>query len=332
VSAETSALSAKPAPPDDDADYLQAPGGHGRIHKSCVHEVPKGARVAPNGDVFVANRKVETIPPCQHPSRPAKSAARNGQTEPTVNGWLEWDWQSATTNGYGFNWFNGLGTEMLIEDYSPTTPNNGQQIFIFPSLEPTNAASIIQPVLQWGDTSCGGGGKYWSMANFYVYCPTTDPNYPNCSSFTCVHDTAIAVNHGDTINAYLAVDWEDPGCDSTGHNCNWRIGWVDEDTWDANVMNVSPPDAFTKAQSAVLEVYGVSHCTDLPTQYSGTPAGGIVDFINNALYQPGPNYNQENSVTVSPSGSIASGVSPSCGYWMWAGDATDIELGWNAGQ
>ena len=182
------------------------------------------------------------------------------------------------------------------------------------------------------------GGKYWSIANYYVFCPTGDPNYPTCKNLVTGQDThmlitddAIRVSYQDEVLTWMYVDVTNPGCNATGHNCNWVIGWQNQTTWVTSQITITSPDSYQVAFTGVLEVYGVTKCTDLPPQSVNPVGGGIVDFVNPRLRQPGPNYNNYQSVTVAPIYG-ANATNPSCGWWGWAGDGTDGELGWNAGQ
>ena len=321
-----------------DEDYLDSPSGIGRVHKSCAREVPTGAQLDPNGDVFMKGTKIDHIDPCQYPSKPAKALVNDleaANTAPGINGWVEATNQNASTNAYGFNWFNSLQTTLLVEDYPPLATNDGQEIYIFSSLQASNFASIIQPVLQWGTTSCGGGGKYWSMADFYVFCPTTDPNYPSCKTATgastahCVHDTAHAVNRGDHIYTEMIVDAIHPGCSANGKNCNWIMYYDDQTTGATGAMEVRPPDAYTSAQNLVLEVYNVGRCLALPTIGNGVAQDSVIDAVSTQLTQPGPSYTSFTPITFNFTGFVTPGLSPSCGYGVGPGNSADSELYWS---
>jgi hypothetical protein len=50
----------------------------------------------------------------------------------------------------------------------PTTTTDGQTIFFFNGLGPSNGGSIAQPVLQWG-LSAAGDANGWGIANWYVW-------------------------------------------------------------------------------------------------------------------------------------------------------------------
>ncbi len=69
-------------------------------------------------------------------------------------------------------WRNG-GTNPIISFTTswivPPVPtsDDSQTVFLFNGMQPDNAAHILQPVLQWG-SSGAGGGKYWSIANWYA--------------------------------------------------------------------------------------------------------------------------------------------------------------------
>lgn len=51
----------------------------------------------------------------------------------------------------------------------PAAPKtySGQTVFLFNSIEPASGNAILQPVLQYG-VSAAGGGKYWSIASWYL--------------------------------------------------------------------------------------------------------------------------------------------------------------------
>jgi hypothetical protein len=88
------------------------------------------------------------------------STIRNPAPEPSSNtGWVEDE---------NFYYFAGINT-LKATWHVPGAPSSysGQVIFFFDSETPSDGSEIVQPVLQYGLTSAGGGA-YWAIASWYL--------------------------------------------------------------------------------------------------------------------------------------------------------------------
>ncbi len=95
-------------------------------------------------------------------TQPQKSFGKSFTATPTnpgTDGWVGFsNWNSA----YPITYFSSRWTV-------PGTPGNtqyGQTIFLFNATSQADQSDILQPVLQWGPSSAGGG-NYWSIGNWY---------------------------------------------------------------------------------------------------------------------------------------------------------------------
>jgi len=131
-----------PAGSADDGDYMPVPGGL-MLHKSCVHEVPDG---------YVVDGSVPRAP-CKFPARQPNAQIYAIDTH-----------FSSSANMQSFNAsFNVPGL--------PPQLGGGQINYFWPgfkSTEPTMGLPVLQPVLQYG-TDSKGGGQYWCVRSWFVY-------------------------------------------------------------------------------------------------------------------------------------------------------------------
>jgi hypothetical protein len=155
---------------------------------------------------------------------------------PTTNGWVE-------DAEFTYNSITFLNGDWNVP--SAPSSSNGQTIFLFDGLEPSNSGSIVQPVLQYG-TSAAGGGNYWICASWYVI---SGGNY--------CYASPINVAVGDQILGQIA--WTTSG--------QWYITCQDNNTNAASLLSTG--NAITETQAfATLEVYGVSSCNEYPASGS----------------------------------------------------------------
>jgi hypothetical protein len=254
------------------AGYLPTPGGILR-HRDCIHQVPEGAATHVDLSVTLNGKKIAQYAACSHqayrytPPSAGLAPGTPGRVTPgTGNGWVEASWAWSTQPQ-----FTHMSTGWWDVPANPTL-NQGQTIFLFPSLE--NDQSIIQPVLQWGP-SAGGGGAYWAFANWWVVGSTTE-----------FVSTMKAVAVGDEMSGsldmtYLATTYQ-----------YWTITAKDDSTGvtTSNSVEVTEGDPFNAAQAGVLEAYGVSSCSAFP---SGS--AGWTYFSQPVMYQ-GYTYTDRNVV------------------------------------
>ncbi len=286
---------------DDDADYLLVPGGK-RVHRSCVHEVPSGARVDVATDsVYVGDQLVAHYSACPYAHRSAKPRRSEQAPLPDTTGWVENTNQNARPI-FGQSWFNYLWVGWYIPIDPPSY--NWQTIFLFPSFTSSVDESLImQPVLAYGyHAGCGVGtwcGPWWTVTNYIL------------QGSNVYHDAPQQVYSYGGANAIEGVVIVDPliPCGYNGSNCTWHVQyrtgyWGSWSSWREIVVRL--PTAPNEFQSAVLEVYRVSSCNHLP-------ASPYTPFWVNALAQAGPNYNNYNGVTPALSRQFWP-VDVSCGF------------------
>jgi hypothetical protein len=138
------------------SDLVLTPAGY--MPRSNVHFLAPGNRLAvSNGhlqQMEIHSGKViqdfgeVTVTPHRH------------STE--VQGWIAYAWWANTGSPI---------TQFTTDWIVPGTPANqgNQTLFLFNGMQDGTARTsyIIQPVLQWGP-SAAGGGKFWSVTNWYV--------------------------------------------------------------------------------------------------------------------------------------------------------------------
>jgi hypothetical protein len=157
-----------PVRPLDSTDLVLTPGG--LRPRSLVHQLEPGQHVSVKGGrvriIETATGNVvkdlgESAKPGEGDSEPPSGqASRSVPGLPDV-GWIE-----------NSQWRNG-GTQPIIYFSTkwvvPPVPasDDGQVIYLFNGMQPDSGAHILQPVLQWGPSSAGGG-NYWSITNWYA--------------------------------------------------------------------------------------------------------------------------------------------------------------------
>jgi hypothetical protein len=153
----------------------------------------------------------------------------------TDNGWITYAW-----------WFNQSSRPISYFDTTwrvPPEPStyNGQTIFQFNSIEPGDGNAILQPVLQYGP-SAAGGGKYWSIASWYV---TGNNAFFTSSQGVAPNESLTGIiqliSHKGKRFSYSCQFFGFGGSKLTVHRIPELI-WLTE----------------------TLEVYGVNQCTDFP--------------------------------------------------------------------
>ena len=217
------------------AGYRPTP--FGLMHPDCVHAVGAGAKV----DATRAQ-------PCAHPSvqRQAASSPRAAAPSddwPRQHGWVATSWATfddATLPTY-------LHATFTVPD-APTSSDD-QTLFFFPSFAPQDHPPIIQPVLQWGPSSAGGG-NYWTIASWYV-----------SADLSAEYSSLERVSPGDVIDG--VIDGSD--CDS-GACTSWTITATDTNTGIDSTLTTTGGDyAYKDVQGAVMEVYNTTSCSEYPS-------------------------------------------------------------------
>jgi hypothetical protein len=266
-------------------EYAATP--HGFFHPSCMARIEPGETVLPDGSIRTVAGETRPVAPCTldrfdptgrpMPIGSAGQPAMRAVPAPAsaYDGWVE-NYSSTTTGP-----LSSLSATWVVPA-TPSAAGDGQTIFFFNGLQalPTTE-SILQPVLafengQWSATS-------WNC----------------CKSGTTYYGNSINVSPGDVIVGTMTGSQ----CDaSTGICQSWSIETLDQNTGESAVLQTqSWGVALNWVFAAVLEVYGVASCSDLPTS-------GSLAFDNQA-------YTTVSGGAPSANWQLNVGqVSPPCGY------------------
>jgi hypothetical protein len=290
ASASNLAVAGPDRPADVPKGYVITPFGY--FHPSCVLKIEEEETLLADGRVRHANGMVDAnVPVCNYPHYtptgvlvPADVREASGAYEPIIHGWLEY--VSATTStSYG-----EITATWTVPP--PPTTNDGQTLFFFPGLEDINdIISILQPVLQFGQ-SAAGGGNYWAVASWNC-----------CISGVMWYSPLRKVSPGDTILGEIISK-----CKKGLNYCaDWKVISEDETTGKKTTLSKTPADGqvWNWGFGAVLEVYGVRQCSDFPANNSVVFTVQLYDQSRNLISDPG--------WTGTPAGS---GTSPWCNYGL----------------
>ena len=176
-------------------------------------------------------------PPAAGPHGAAPLAPAPTTPAPVTDGWIVYSgWTNASGNPISY-----FKTQWSV----PPEPasDNDQTVFLFNGIQSFDAdVFILQPVLQWG-TSSAGGGSYWSITNWYVG-----------SEGTALYGPLIQVNPGDVLEGIMTLTGQ------TGSNFNYLSSFTGYPTADLVVNNVAE---LTWANET-LECYDFSAFSDYP--------------------------------------------------------------------
>jgi hypothetical protein len=184
------------------SNYVAMPNGK-YYHESCVHQYSSHFNITETPSHFIVdNEKYDKA--CEYAivsdinnsdvdiAKPATSESRNlDNVEATYySSWVAYASSTQKTT------YTSLTSSFTVPP-PPTDYKRITSVFLFNGLQdkPTGMGAnyILQPVLQYGKSGCGGG-NYWSIAAFYVsgsgraYCGKT-----------------IKVDEGDVINANMTL-------------------------------------------------------------------------------------------------------------------------------
>lgn len=302
---------------ENDADFRLVPGGK-RLHKDCVHEVPDNATIDEHRDVFVDGVFVEHIATCNHEPKSAMPG------DPFGSRWMIWGEKEAQPE-VGLGWFNSIASTWNVPSF-PRIPTSAELIFLFPSLQATNFSSIMQPVLQWGN-SAAGGGLFWAMGNWLVY-----------DDGTALHTGLQVVFPGNIIAGYITQDPLMP-CNSLGIGCGWAIEYR-VNGGALHTMRTVADGPYLFAESGVLEIWFVEACAQLPAPQPPGPTTSV-SFTVTSLTQARDWVNgQPRSIAVpknfvkcpGPTCPVDTTIySPQCGYnFVNMADSGMTFLFWNS--
>lgn len=162
-----------------------------------------------------------------------------GQAPALGSGWITYAyWNNGTGNS-----ISSFRTTWIVPP-EPSTKSN-QLIYLFNGIQNYGANyGILQPVLQWGASGGGlGGGKYWSVANWYV-----------TSGGDAFHSQHVQVNVGDALTGVMTRTGQSGGTFSYTSNFDGV----------ANVSLSVQNIAELLWCNETLEVYGLNDCDEYP--------------------------------------------------------------------
>ncbi|HEY2515747.1 MAG TPA: CVNH domain-containing protein [Polyangiaceae bacterium] len=281
-----SAIGAGRRPANVPLNYVATPNGY--FDPSCVVRVASGEVAHPDGTLQAANGATRKSAACAKTrydlaGRPvAAGSAGAALVSPasakpaTYDGWVE-DYSTSSIGALSF-----LSSTWIVPQ-TPSAGDVGQTIYFFNGLEGLpQVESILQPVIAYE------GGR-WTAASWNC-----------CASGTTFTGNTIDIHPGDVIVGTVTGT----SCHTSSGLCdNWVIETRDQTTNQSSVLNTASwGRALNWVFPAVLEVYGVSACSDLP-------ASGELTF-SNQMYTT---VSGSNGTTADWSLS-AGGVDPDCSY------------------
>ena len=255
----------------------------GWYHRSCVHEVPNGARVGRDRVVTRNDGTSYHVPECMYPGRRSKTGQRIAEdrtTPPINNGWMEWAQYSLS----GDSRFRGLSARWDTPSAPAGSYSTGQVYYTFPGLVSTTGHPyIIQPVLQYGNNGAFGG-SYWVAASWH------------CDDGSdCSYSTPISVSAQDDMLGTVTAS------DCQSGECSWTIITRDLTRETQSTFVVTDVDQYPVAIGGAVEVYGLSACSQYPSTGVFYSALSLSDHNGQG-------------VTPSWSTTVAANPSPECSF------------------
>jgi hypothetical protein len=243
-------------------DWVQVPGA--LIRPDCVHEVPNGASVGigsdgqVSGDVMLDGVLIAHYDACPEApivTRPLAGSAGPESDPGFGNGFVEasyWPVDSSLDEMAG-NWT------------VPSNPSvNGALIYLFNGMERSDQGWMLLPVLQYGFGGAGGG-YYWAIASWLV-------------GSSAYHSPLETVNPGNALRGYTKTT------SVSGNTIHWKVSVKDNTTGAYSYLLAHSTGYWTFAFAGVLEVYGVTSCSDYPSN-------GEVVFTHSDAYHGYPAFN-----------------------------------------
>lgn len=186
---------------------------------------------------------------------------------PSDNGWVTYA-----------EWYNssGIPIETFQTNWNvPSTPvaNNGQTIFIFNAMQDgvTTTSHILQPVLQWGSSSAGGG-SYWAVTNWYGSGSQTNGQY--------FHGALAQVSTGTTIQGVMSLTAVN------GNEYSYTSSFSGYPASTEMTVNNAPQLIWA---FETLECYGMQSESDYPNALGTTPyisMNNIQMLLNSGVTAP----------------------------------------------
>jgi hypothetical protein len=143
------------------ADLVLVPS-LGWVPKSIVHRIETGSQLLRQGGHIY---KLESSTGKQLEDFGEIQVDKMRKNERTLAANPNWIASSSWTNPSGQPPLNYFSTSWSV----PNNPvgSDGQTLFLFNALNAIDGSTILQPVLQWGISSAGGG-NYWAITNWYI--------------------------------------------------------------------------------------------------------------------------------------------------------------------
>ncbi|KAF8310668.1 hypothetical protein DL93DRAFT_2157674 [Clavulina sp. PMI_390] len=201
-----------------------------------VHLVPAGAGVHHVGDGVV--QIIDAGGKVLHSAKPTGNFTKPGHRRSLTTGWIA-----------DASWYNPSADPISYFAATWTVPPlpqaaEGQTLFLFNSIEPASYENILQPVLQYGSSSAGGGA-YWSIANWYG----ANGNY--------FHTDLVEVAPGRVLTGIMQL------------TAQWFNGWIYQSYFSGigETMTVYGIDGLYWA-AVTLEAYGLVSKNDFPLAWT----------------------------------------------------------------
>ncbi|KAJ7437982.1 hypothetical protein B0H11DRAFT_1007816 [Mycena galericulata] len=220
------------AAPVASSKALLTPGGYRET--ANLHQVPKGGRIAHVGSdihVFDSNGKVVNV------VTPGSATKNSSAVTPYEDGWVAYaSWTNTDSNPIGL--FNTTWTVPP----APATWDD-QTLFFFNAIQPSETGdAILQPVLQYG-YSTAGGGDFWAVASWYLY------------GFETFYTAPVTVSVGQQLNGEIRLI----GTSGGTYNYVTQFTNIPGTTLEADGV-----EQLTWA-AETLETYDVIQASDYPT-------------------------------------------------------------------
>jgi len=215
------------------------PGAGFRL-ASSVHEVPVGGSIAhiDESTVHVLDASGSFVKAVVHTPTKVKTAST-----PEETGWVAY----ASWLNTGSSPISSFKTTWTVPAVPKT--NHDQTVFLFNSIEPNSGDAILQPVLQFGPSSAGGG-SFWALASWYLVGDST--------FFT----TPVKTSAGATLDGVITLT------SSSGSSFNYVTSFSNV----AGTSLTATGSAQLTWATETLEAYSVTEASDYPagsTVFSG---------------------------------------------------------------
>ncbi len=222
-------------------DYIATPAGY--YHRSCVHEIPRGAQVDSAGLVTRGDGSRYQVPTCQHLPRRGIFGLRRAALAPQAgdSNWIEW----ASDSVINPNRYVQLSARWIVPSVPEQSFSSGQVYYAFPGL--MSEGAIIQPVIQYGYNE-EFGGNLWEMASWW------------CNAYDyCLYSTPDTIAAGDTIVGSIVAS-------NCGVQCTWTIKTKDitSPRVDSTTLQKNDTKYYRTLIGGAVEEYEITACEQYP--------------------------------------------------------------------